>query len=384
MESIKKKSGYDSEIEEEKLYINSDDETITEPFDPKDVDIISQPMVISNIVEELKEDGNIVLDPDFQRFPELWDDKKQSRLIESLIIRIPLPTFYFDAGSDDNEKLIVVDGLQRLNAIRRFMALKEGDPKRLILSGMEYLPEYNGRSFEMLPSNIQKRIKSQVVTTYIIRAGTPDKVRTSIFTRINTGGMTLQPAEIKNSVYRGRAANLLKELAHSKEFLQATRGKIETKRMLDCEFVNRFLAFYLLGLEQYEGNLEDFLNNVLIRLQREPSETFEMCRKDFFKAMRYSESIFGKTAFRKINMDGKYGRINKPLYDCVSVNLAKLSENDCERLLINREILNGKYVALLRAKDFVDIITNGTAKIPNVQKRYMEISRIFQEVLADD
>lgn len=383
MSSQKNQKNPNKEIENEQLYGENEDGVITEPFNPKDVDIISQPMVISNIVEDLKDDGDIILDPDFQRFPDLWDDQKQSRLIESLIIRIPLPTFYFDAGN--NEKLTVVDGLQRLYAIRRFMALKEDDPQRLFLTGLEYLTEYNGRSFEMLPPNIQKRIKSQVITAYIIRAGTPDKVRTSIFTRINTGGLSLQPAEIKNSVYRGQAANLLKELAHSTEFLAATRKKIDPSRMLDCEFVNRFLAFYLLGLEQYAGNLEEFLNNVMSRLQKESNDILEMCRKDFFKAMKYARNIFGDSAFRKINTNGKYGKINKPLYDAISVNLAKLSEYDCEKLLMKKSELNEKYTALLTDdKEFIDIITNGTAKIQNVQNRYMKINEIFQEVLADD
>ena len=154
--------------------------------------------------------------------------------------------------------------------------------------------------------------------------------------------------------------------------------------MLDCEFVNRFLAFYLLGLELYTGNLEEFLNNVMIRLQQEPKEQIEIFRQDFFKAMKYANLIFGDSAFRKININGKYGRINKPLFDSISVNLAKLSINDCEKLLQNKSKLHGKYTALLQNKEFVAIITNGTAKIPNVQNRYRQIKNIFQEVLDDD
>lgn len=370
------------EVENEQLYKGNGDGVITEPFNPKDVDIVTQAMVIANIVEELKDGGNIILDSDFQRIPDLWDDQKQSRLIESLIIKIPLPTFYFDAG--DNENLVVVDGLQRLYAIKRFMALEKDDPKRLFLTGLEYLREYNGCSFEMLPPNIQKRIKSHVITAYIIRPGTPDKVRVSIFTRINTGGLTLEAAEIKNSVYRGQAANLLKELAHSDVFIQATRGKIDPSRMLDCEFVNRFMAFYLLGVERYAGNLEDYLNDAMIMLQKEAGDTLERCRKDFLKAMTYAHRIFGDTAFRKLNANGRYGRINKPLYDAVSVNLAELSEQNCEMLLERKERLLCSYAALLGDVEFLDIITNGTAKIQNVQSRHARIHEIFQEVLADD
>ncbi len=368
-------------VEEETLYNDSGDGVITEPFNPKDVDIISQPMTISSLADRL-EYGDIILDPDFQRRPDLWDAGKQSRLIESLIIRIPLPTFYFDCADDD--RLIVVDGLQRLNAIRRFIVQGPDDPDCLRLEKLEYLKEYEGLSFGELPASIRRRIKEQVVTVYVIRPGTPDKVRTSIFTRINTGGLTLEPAEIKNSVYRGQAADLLKELAHSAEFIQATRGKIDPCRMLDCEFVNRFLAFYLLGTEVYEGNLEDFLNNVLIRLQKEPPEEIDRCRKSFRRSMRYAREIFGERAFRKINADGRYGQINKPLFDAVSVNLAKRSEEECKKLLTKREKLEKKYTALLMDKKFVDIITSGTATISNVRRRHKKIDRIFQEVLSDD
>lgn len=368
-------------IEEEQLYCDTNKEERVEPFDPKAVDIVSEPMVVSNIIDQLKF-NDILLEPDFQRHPNLWSPRQQSRLIESLIIRIPLPTFYFDRLDDD--KLIVVDGLQRLYTLKKFMVLEENDPERLVLTELEYLKEYEGRKFEELPPIIQRRIKQQPLTAYIIRSGTPDKVRTSIFNRINTGGLTLEPAEIKNSVYRGQAASLLKELARSNEFVKATRSKIDSSRMLDCEFVNRFLAFYLLGTKKYSGNLEDYLNDVMIRLQKETEPTIEKCRKDFLKAMKYAVDIFGNTAFRKINSDGKYGRINKPLYDAVTVNLAKLDEEECQKLLDRKDRLIAKYTALLLDKNFVDIITRGTAAINNVEGRYKGIYKIFQEVLEDD
>lgn len=369
------------EIEEEQLYSEIYEEEIVEPFNPKDVDIISQPMVISNIVDQLKYE-DILLEPDFQRHPDLWNAKQQSRLIESLIIKIPLPTFYFDSTKDD--KLIVVDGLQRLYAIKRFMVIDKTDPDRLVLTDLEYLKEYEGKMFEELPPAIQRRIKAQSLTAYIIRPGTPDNVRTSIFTRINTGGLTLEPAEIKNSVYRGQAANLLKELAHSDEFVKATRNKIDSSRMLDCEFVNRFLAFYLLGIKAYSGNLEDYLNSVMSRLQVESESTIEKCRVDFLKAMKYASDIFGDKAFRKINANERYGRINKPLYDSIAVNLAKLNIEDCEKLLRKRDKLLEKYIILLRDGKFVDIITRGTAAIINVKGRYEAIHKLFQEVLMYD
>lgn len=371
----------EEKIEEEILYNEDEDARITEPFDPQDVDIISQPMTISNIVDQL-ECGDIILDPDFQRYANLWNDEKQSRLIESLIIKIPLPTFYFDDCGDD--KYIVVDGLQRLFTLKRFMALDKNDSERLRLKGLEYLDEFEGCLFEDLPPNIQRRIRSRNITAYVIRPGTPDKVRTSIFTRINTGGLRLEAAEIKNSVYRGQAANLLKQLAHTDEFVTVTRGKIPPNRMLDCEFVNRFLAFYLLGIDAYQGNLEDFLNDVMIKLQTETQEVLDKCRRDFLKAMSYSWKLFGNYAFRKIKSDGYYGAINKPLFDAVSVNLAKLSISECEILLQKKDLLKSRFNDLLNDKEFSRSISNATAKIVNVKNRHKIIFEVFRSILDYD
>lgn len=376
--------GKNDYIEDEKLY-DADNQVgqYIEPFDPKDVDIVPQTMVISNIMERLQYD-EIILDPDFQRHSDLWDDVKQSRLIESLIIRIPLPTFYFDYADDENDKLIVVDGLQRLNAIKRFAVLEKDDPKKLRLTGLEYLSEFEGCLYEELPISIRRRIKEQTIISYVIRSGTPEKVRTSIFTRINTGGLTLQPAEIKNSVYRGQAANLLRHLAGTEEFKRATRNKIDSSRMLDCEFVNRFLAFYILGIDKYKGNLEDYLNDVLIKIQKDSPEEIEKYKKGFMQAMIYAYSIFGENAFRKLNKNGKFGQINKPLFDAVSVNLAKLKEEECSILAKNKELLLERYMQLLKKEAFINNITNGTAKVASVESRHHDILNLFRGIIDND
>ena len=369
------------DIQEENLYGEGDTGVSIEPFDPKDVDIVSQTMVISNIIDRLKYD-EIILDPDFQRLPNLWDDVKQSRLIESLIIRIPLPTFYFDSDKDDN--LVVIDGLQRLTAIKRFAVLTKSDPDKLKLTGLEYLQEFNGCFYEDLPPRIKRRINEQSIITYLIRSGTPEKVRTSIFTRINTGGLTLTPAEIKNSVYRGRAAGLLRKLAATDVFKKATRNKIDSSRMLDCEFVNRFLAFYILGIKNYRGNLEDYLNDVLIYIQKASDGELEECEEGFARAMGYAYDIFGDMAFRKINRNHKFGQINKPLFDAVSVSLARLNEKECRTLVDKKDKLISEYQKTIAEPEFVQIISNGTARIVNVKKRHDTIYNLFRGIIEND
>lgn len=369
----------DEFVEEEVLYESGKDIDFTTPFDPKQVDIDSKPMVLSNIADRLK-DGDIELSPDFQRNPDLWDRKKQSRLIESLLIRIPLPIFYFDMTED--EKLIVVDGVQRLCAIRNFMVLNKEDDLYLRLEGLEYLKDLEGQGFEDLAPNLKRRLKEQVIQTYVIKAGTPDKVRNSIFERINTGGLVLTPAEIKNSVYRGRAANLLKRMAEIPEFVEVTRGSVKPDRMLDREFANRFLAFYLLGIDNYKENLEDFLNDALIKVKNDDSLDLEDIVAKYKQAMVLCKELIGTNSFRKRDNSGKYSRINKPLFEATAVGLAKLSKKESDALIHNKEAFIKSYYELFENKEFIQVITNGTASLNSVNYRHNAIRNVIKKGLG--
>lgn len=361
------------EIEEEQVeqLYGGDEPPSREPFDPKQVDIVPRTMVISNIVDRLKF-GGIDLQPDYQRHGNLWNEKQQSRLIESLIIRIPLPSFYFDGDNEDS--YVVVDGLQRLFAIKRFMV-----DKNLKLTGLEYLTEFEDKGYDELPKPIQRRIRENEIMVFLIRKGTPSDVRISIFTRINTGGMVLTPAEIKNSVYRGQAAELLRNLAGTEEFIKATRGKISPNRMEDCEFINRFMAFYLLKIEDYKGNLEDHLKEAMVILQKAPPKEIDKYKRDFVLSMQRCRNIFGDGAFRKLDKNNQYARINKPLYESVSVMFAKMNEVEYKTLLKNKEHWLKCYKELLHNEVFVGYITNGTAKVESVKGRY----RLLEEKLRE-
>lgn len=361
------------EVEQEHLYPKDAGE-ISEPFDPKDVDIVPSTMTVFNLVERLR--NGEIKNLSYQRNPDLWDDGTQSRLIESLIIRIPLPTFYF--ASADNDDLIVVDGLQRLTTLRRFMVLGKDDPDRLRLVGLEYLEDFEGKVFDELPPPIQRRIREQNLSTYVIRKGTPKKVLNSIFKRINTGGLVLTPAEIKNAIYQD-ASPFVAELASSPGFIEATRNSVKPDRMLDREFVNRFLAFYMLGLDKYKGNLEDYLCDALEFIQEAPRDTIEDARTHFMQSMDLSCELFGRNAFRKLGPNGNYSVINKPLFDCVSVNLARLQADEGRRLLERKDVFLKGYRGLLGDGPFLSIISMGTATKENVGKRHEAIRNLIKE-----
>ena len=238
-----------------------DELRIVRPFDPARIRVETKAMVISQLLGRMKYD-EIDLAPDFQRKGGIWSRRAKSQLIESLLIRIPLPGFYMD-GSDEN-RWLVVDGLQRLTTLKEFAI-----DKTLVLSGLEFLTAYQGKGFEDLPRDLQRRIDETQVTVFLIQENTPPEVKFNIFKRINTGGLPLSAQEIRHALYQGPATTFLHDLAGLPEFLKATRRGIRDDRMGDRECILRLLAFIQTPYRQYKANnLDTFLNECMMNLNK--------------------------------------------------------------------------------------------------------------------
>lgn len=151
--------------------------------------------------------------------------------------------------------------------------------------------------------------------------------------------------------------------------------------MLDREFVNRFLAFYLLGIDQYKGSLDRYLCDTLEYVQHASSKELQSAKHQFIVAMILSHDMFGGNAFRRLTPKGTYSVINKPLFDCVSVNFAKLSDEERSTLLSKKKSFLIAYENLLREEAFVSIISMGTATEENVRGRHARIKSLIRNVL---
>lgn len=355
----------------------SSDPEIRKPFDPTKIDMTVKPLIIDSLIKRMKSDPpRIDLNTEFQRRGNLWDETAQSRLIESLLVRIRIPAFYFDATDDKCWK--VVDGLQRLITLKNFII-----DKTLKLQDLEFLKKYNGSGFDDLPAYLRGRIEETEITVFVINPGTPDDVKYNIFKRVNTSGLVLTPQEIRHALNQGIPANFVKKLAELPEFNKATHNLLKNhKRMEDRDFVTRFIAFYN-GYKDYKSDLDDHLNTSMARLEKLSVEERDQIKKDFIKAMDAAYRLFGKYAFRKRykKKDRKH-LINKALFDTWSVNLARLSEKDIETLISRKEIVIEKFIELMNTdNDFTGSISTGTGKINAIKTRFSRIETLLKEIL---
>jgi hypothetical protein len=377
------KSGVADIVEEER---DPDDHEINIfPYDPSKTHIITKTISVEQLAKRLSYE-EIDLAPDFQRKANLWTDERKSRLIESMLIRIPLPVFYFDAT--DDTKWIVVDGLQRLSTIRHFMVVPDED-QRLQLQGLEYLRQHERKTFKSLPRDLQRRIEETQIVAHLIQPGTPIEVKYNIFKRINTGGLVLTPQEIRHALYQktGGATQLLRELSDSAEFLKATDNGIDKDRGLDCEFVLRFVSFSLTPYAQYtEANMDAFLNRHMKRLNDEgEGPARDDLRRRFHQAMHAAHQIFGKDAFRKqFDANDRRKPINKALFETWSVALGNLDPVSLEKLVSRSDAVKHAIVTILNEdQDFEAAITQATGDVKRVKKRFSTIEDIIRHTLKD-
>lgn len=352
------------------------DEGIHEPFDPDKIDVKTRTITLDLVLKRVAE-AEIDLMPDFQRRAGIWDLRRKSQLIESLLLRIPLPVFYVAAKED--ESWSVVDGLQRLTTLKEFIL-----DKSFYLVGLEFLSAFHGKKYDQLSRQMQRRILETEVTIHVIQPGTPATVMFNIFKRINTGGMPLSPQEIRHALLQGRATRLLKDLAESAIFKKATRNKIRDERMGDRECVLRFAAFHLNEPTKYSGSdLDSLLVNSMKLINGWTENEEEELRQSFARAMDAAIRILGQFAFRKYyGKNYRLSPINKALFEVWSVEFAKLNEGQIALISKRKSVLLEKFSALMLTDyDFVAAISVGTGDSTKVRRRFSRIAGLIKETL---
>ncbi len=360
-----------SGVDEEEILGDELDDSV-EPYDPSEINVVSKSLTIFQVMRKIKM-REIELQPDFQRLV-VWNQARKSRLVESILIGIPLPSFYLDATKPD--KWLVVDGLQRLFTLHEFF-----NEKQLALNSLEFLQDLNGKKYDELPRKFQRDIEDAELNFYIIQPNTPAKVKFTIFYRVNTGGLVLRPQEIRHALFQGQATKLLQELANSTEFKQATTNSISPRRMDDRECVLRFIAFDLYGYRDYrKSDFNGFLSDAMDFINDWSSDELSSLKSRFLEAVSKAEIVFGEYAFRKMyETGGKRAPINKSLFEVWTVSLLKYQS---EQLIKHRDEIVEAFVDLLNNdKEFEKAISQGTGSVGSVRKRFSTIENLLNRIV---
>ena len=373
-------------IDLEQSGINNSEGTIkteNKPYDPERIKVRSDKMTLIQ-VSAMMDNGDIVLTPPFQR-NLVWDAFRKSRLIESILLRIPLPMFYF---SEDLEgRLTIIDGLQRISTIKEFMENK------FPLKNLQYLENCEGRYFKEegdkkgLEAKYVRWFNLTNISVNVIDSISPYQVKYDIFRRINTGGRPLNNQEIRNCLAGQGLRDTLKAMVATTEFKIATDNSVRSTRMDDQELVLRYLAFEELfnrdkNIGAYSGYMENFLDDYTERHQKDIQQDFEDKEHSFVNAMKNATYLIGgKYAFRKILPESIASNVrkqilNKALFVVTSV---LLSYYPYEKVIINNkegqltEIIANKIAEDSQLYNYLSYSTNSKANMLYIFDAFNEL-----------
>ncbi|AZE13287.1 DUF262 domain-containing protein [Pseudomonas chlororaphis] len=361
------------------------------PWDPTKIRITTKHFSLRDVVDQIN-DEEIYLSPDFQR-DYIWKERQRTRLIESVLLGIPLPAFYFNQALDGTYQ--VVDGVQRLSTVAMFMK----DEHMLSAQDLEYLINLDGLVYSKLTPAELRRFRSTQIVVHVIEPQTPDEVKYDIFSRVNTLGSPLSAQEIRHAMSKSRSRTLLKKLSEMEEFDEATEWQYwkwvsdkfvrDSGRMTNRELALRFCAFRNYSDENYRTHpsLDAFLVAFTKRVDSETDDLLPVSDaqlkklvSDFKRAMKNATEILGAAAFRRWPPgQNRRGPLNRAVFESQAIALAdyKLTE-----LRPYKDKIALEFRKAFDDPEYSRAVTVGTGDPRKVIFRFEYTKKILQGILS--
>lgn len=319
-------------------------------------------------LSELIEEKTIDLHQEYQRRFR-WNNKRQSKLIESFIMNVPVPPIFLN--EDDFGKYSVIDGKQRLNSIYKFLTDK------LELDGLDVFQDLNGKKFSELPPPYQNFLKTRgVLRAIIILSESDEEIKYEVFHRLNTGGVSLNAQEIRNNAYPGDLNDLLLKLSEDIKFQKLLGIEVKEEstiyqEMKDVEYVLRFFTFFE-NPSYFSGDIARKMTRFIYKYQKMEEERIEFLRKTFLSTIRFIFKLFGEYAFKRWWEDKREWKkkITTPLFDAVIFACVELYENLSIPNDFNKDEFILKYKNLFLDEEFDYAISyhTGTSQAFRIRK----------------
>lgn len=349
--------------QENQIYEDDIDSNVIDPdsIPIKDRKVVTQPydLAVESLMDQIR--NNVIFlrplseRPSFQR-RYVWTDSLASKLIESILLNVPIPPCYF--SQNDDFELDVIDGQQRLFSIYRFFE------NQFKLTNLEVLDELNGKRCFEIDNKYQRQIKTHTMRCILITNESHPEIKFDVFERLNTNTVPLNPQELRNCIYRGALNDLLKDSVINKSWLEILGKKEPDKRMRDEELILRFYAFKTSGLSNYRTPLKHWLNSVSKDGRKFSNTKISNLTKKWDTAIENTRILFSPNeCFRR---DG--GKtINRALFDLVTVYL---SEIDSSELQAKKKEFKRRYNLLLNNEEFQDLISRAVDHTKRTKRRF--------------
>jgi len=363
---------------------NDDDNPLYEPdLDPitsdpdevpiRDRKVFTQPydLVVESLIDQI-ENGTIFLRPlserpTFQR-RYVWTDVLASRLIESVLLNVPIPPCYL--SQNDEFELDVIDGQQRLFSLYRFIK------NQFTLTGLEVLSELNGKRYHEMTHRIQRKINTHTLRLVAVTNESHPEIKFDVFQRLNTNTVPLNAQELRNCVYRGTLNELLKELVLYEPWLDILNKKKPDKRMRDEELVLRFFSFYLNGIDSYRTLQKHWLNDTAKDGMKFGEYIISELRETWEKCVNISLIWFSPNECFRRETAGRARAINRALFDLVMLYASTIDERHAIHI---KDSFRNKYSQLLIDEEFVDLISRAVDHTKRAKRRF-EIWENFVDI----
>lgn len=361
-----------------------DDNPIYEPdkplreLDPDEVPIrdrrvYTQPydLVVESLIDQIR-GGTIFLRPlserpNFQR-RYVWTNVLASRLIESILLSVPIPPCYLSQNEDF--ELDVIDGQQRLFSIYRFL------DNQYVLTGLEILKELNGLRFHKIPPKMQRQLKTHTLRCVLITNESHPEIKFDVFERLNTNTVPLNAQELRNCTYRGKLNSYLKDAVSYEPWLQILGKTQPDKRLRDEELVLRFMAFWIHGVASYRTPQKHWLNDAAKAGKNYSDEKISELDAVWKKAIDVSLEWFDPAECFRREFDGRKHAINRALFDLI---MSAATYTEPKKARSTRTSFRSNFSALLSNNEFIDLISRGV----DHKKRTLRRFTMWQEVFGD-
>ena len=325
---------------------------------------------IEALVARISRNG-LILQPEFQR-DYVWSPAKASALVESVLMRIPLPVVYLAETAEGDWE--VVDGQQRLTSLHSYVVGQFPDGTAFRLGQMNVRNDVKGKAFKNLSKADQNAILNYTLRAVILQNESHPDLKFEVFERLNCGSVQLKDAELRNCMYRGPYNDMLNELAENPFLLKVRHAETPHKRMEDRQLILRFLAMKRNSHLNFKGGMKQFMNREMEEHRHESLAEISTLKALFESAIECAWAVFGPNAFRRWSRgddsspEGQWEtKLNVALWDTVLYTFAFFEKR---QIVPVADAIREEFLDLMSDDDrFVDFIGRTTDKPDRVRYR---------------